>query len=113
MNIKKLRVLKGKTQQEVAKAINITQFTLSNYENEITEPNIETLKKIANYFDVSLDYLCENELAESKKENIKLFSDLKNKCYNLLVSMTEEQAKLTYSYMLGVTGQEFNYFTED
>ena len=57
MNLKKIRQNHGKTQLEVSNAINITQFTYSNYENEKTEPNIETLKKLADYYDVSIDFL--------------------------------------------------------
>lgn len=108
MKLKELRKQKNLTQLEVANYLKIARTTYSAYEQKANTPDIETLKKLANYFNVSLDYLCENELSESKNENIKLFSDLKNKCYNLLVAMNEEQVKLTYSYMLGVTGQKFD-----
>ena len=57
MNIKQARLNAGKTQSEIAKAIQSTQNTYSNYENGKTEPNIETLKRIADYFDVSIDFL--------------------------------------------------------
>lgn len=46
-----------KTQQEVANDLDISQKTYSNYENGITEPSIELLNSIADYFDVSLDFL--------------------------------------------------------
>ena len=57
MNLKQARLKANKTQIEIAKAINLTQNTYSNYEMGKTEPNIETLKKIADYYDVSIDYL--------------------------------------------------------
>ena len=57
MILKKLRISKMKTQQEVANDLNISQKTYSNYENGITEPSIGLLKSIADYFDVSLDFL--------------------------------------------------------
>ena len=58
MNIKKIRLTTGKSQLQVAKDLNISQQNFCRYENEQNEPDIETLKKIADYFDVSLDFLC-------------------------------------------------------
>lgn len=59
MNLKKIREETGKTQKQVAKDLKINANTLCNYENENTEPKIEMLVKFANYFNVSLDYLCD------------------------------------------------------
>ena len=58
MNIKSLRKQVNKTQEEVAKDLKLQKQTYQNYELGKREPDIETLKKIANYFDVSLDFLC-------------------------------------------------------
>ena len=52
-----LRKSKKLTQLEVAKMLEITDATLSNYELGNTEPNIATLKKMAETFQVSVDYL--------------------------------------------------------
>lgn len=60
----KLRYLRNHqelTQAEVAKSINILQSTYSNYEQGTREPDIATIKKLANFFDVSIDYLLEND----------------------------------------------------
>lgn len=61
MKLKELRVLNKLTQQEIADKLLIQQTTYCNYEKEKTQPPIELLIKIANFFNVSLDYLCENE----------------------------------------------------
>ena len=61
MKIKELRKQNHKTQLEIANAIQIAQTTYSGYETEQRTPDIETLKKIADYYGVSLDYLCEHE----------------------------------------------------
>lgn len=45
------------TQTEVAEALNLTRTAIANYENAIREPDLKTLIKLADYFDVSLDYL--------------------------------------------------------
>ena len=78
MNLKSTRIQSKKTQQEVADFIQINQNTYSNYENEKTQPPIETLIKIADYFNVSLDYLCGRQynnqigyIPDSKKDIIK------------------------------------------
>ena len=61
MKIKELRKQNHKTQHEVANFLKIAQTTYSGYETQQRTPDIETLKKIADYYGVSLDYLCEHE----------------------------------------------------
>ncbi|CEI72506.1 MULTISPECIES: helix-turn-helix domain-containing protein [Romboutsia] len=57
MRLKALRKEKGLTLEELAKELDTTKVTLSRYENGIREPKGETLNKLANYFNVSTDYL--------------------------------------------------------
>ena len=45
------------TQDELAKALHIDRKTLSNYETAYRTPNIYLVIKMADYFNVSLDYL--------------------------------------------------------
>ena len=52
-----LRQERGLTQREAAKALFISQGTYNNWENSKTQPSIEQLVSIADYFDVSVDYL--------------------------------------------------------
>lgn len=61
MKLKELRKEAGYTQKQMAEMLNITQPTYSQYENNIIEPDIKTLIKIANIFDISLDMLLERE----------------------------------------------------
>ena len=61
MKLKELRKQNKITQEEIAKLLQITQRTYSGYEMEKSEPTIETLCKIADYYGVSLDYLCEHK----------------------------------------------------
>lgn len=83
MNLKFLRAAKNKTQNEIAKDLDITQNTYSNYESEKTEPDIETLIKLADYYNVSLDFLCDRQwnnqigyIPDSKKEVVQLVLQL-------------------------------------
>ena len=55
--IRELRELAGLRQIDVAKATGIDQKTLSNYETEKTNPDSFSLICLADFFDVSIDYL--------------------------------------------------------
>lgn len=52
-----LRKKRKLSQQELSKRIGIARSTLAGYENNSREPDIDTLQKIADFFDVTLDYL--------------------------------------------------------
>lgn len=54
---KALRELKGVKQCDVAKALGVSQATVNRYEQGVKEPGREVLVRIADYFDVSLDFL--------------------------------------------------------
>lgn len=56
-NIRNLREDADKTQAEIAEYLNIKQTTYSKYELGKINVPIEMLIKIADYYDVSLDYL--------------------------------------------------------
>ena len=53
----KLRKEKGILQKELATYLNVTVATISNYEKGVHSPDYETLVKLADFFDVSTDYL--------------------------------------------------------
>ena len=53
----KLRSEKGVYQKELAAALNVSVGTVSNYEKGVHFPDLATLCKIADYFDVTTDYL--------------------------------------------------------
>lgn len=57
INLKKLRTEKGLTQDEISKDLGINRATYAHYETGRREPDAQTLKLLAKYFDVSLDYL--------------------------------------------------------
>ena len=61
MRLKELRAEKGATQKEVAEFIGCSPLVYSRYEREEREPDIDTLCRLANYFEVSIDYLVERE----------------------------------------------------
>lgn len=52
-----LRKEKGYLQKEVAAYLNVTVATISNYEKGVHTPDLNTLSKLADFYDVSTDYL--------------------------------------------------------
>ena len=55
--LRELRQEKGLSMKQLAKELNTTDAAVSNWENEINEPKISYLKALAQYFNVSADYL--------------------------------------------------------
>ena len=70
----KLRKEKGLSQEEFGNAINVSRQAISKWESEQTKPDIDKLKEIAKFFNVSYDYLLNDEIdniEETKKETSK------------------------------------------
>ncbi|MFK4567852.1 helix-turn-helix domain-containing protein [Enterococcus sp. UD-01] len=57
VNIRSIREDNDVTQQEMAKLLNVSQNTYSQYETGKIEWTASTLIKVADYFNVSVDYL--------------------------------------------------------
>ncbi len=56
-NLKLLRTKYKVSQQQLADIIGVTQQSINKYENHKVEPDIQTLIKLAEYFNTSIDYL--------------------------------------------------------
>ena len=59
MRLKNIRKAKGISQLKMAMDLNMSQNTISRYETGEREPGINELIKIADYFNISVDYLLE------------------------------------------------------
>ncbi len=55
--IKILRMARNLSQVELAKKLNVSKQSVSNWENDNILPSIEMLMEIARFFSVSTDYL--------------------------------------------------------
>jgi transcriptional regulator with XRE-family HTH domain len=64
-NLRYLRKQLSKTQSEIASLIKKGQTTIGNWENGISEPNLDELLVISNFFDIPLDVLVKVDLAET------------------------------------------------
>lgn len=56
-NIRKLRIDHGYTQEEIARLLNIKQNTYSQYEIGTLNYPVDALMILADFYDVSVDYL--------------------------------------------------------
>jgi len=61
-NIKKIRGVKGLSQQAFAEVFSLKRATLGAYEEGRSEPKIDTIIKVANYFSISIDDMLTKEI---------------------------------------------------
>jgi transcriptional regulator with XRE-family HTH domain len=76
-NLSFLRKKKGLTQAEVATALGLKRNTFSNYETTHSEPDLNTLEKIASFFDISMDELISIDLSKGGLVELKGGNDEK------------------------------------
>ena len=69
-NIKLLRKRRGRTQDDVAFALDMKRSTLSGYENEVAQPGIEALLQLSNYYGVSVDTLLKIDLSGLRESEL-------------------------------------------
>ncbi|HEN0518972.1 TPA: helix-turn-helix transcriptional regulator [Streptococcus agalactiae] len=92
--LKTLRKKKFLTQQKLADILEVKRATIAKWESKNAIPDIDTLHKISNYFDVNVDYLVgltddkqypeppndnENDLFNVTAENIYIFTEVAKK----------------------------------
>lgn len=90
--IKNLRLANHLTQVDLAKELNVTKQTVSNWENDNIQPSVDMLVKLADFFGATTDYLPGREIMTSinakdlSNEEIAhinlIIKDLKNRVKN-------------------------------
>ena len=92
--LKFLREKNGLKQKDLGNVLNYGSTTISNYESGRNEPSFADLCKIADYFDVSVDYLIgryENNLCYEEK--YKAFKKEDLQFWNIYKSLDDENQK--------------------
>lgn len=97
LHLKKLREAKKLTQTEVAHDINISRATYNNYELDKRQADYETLLKLAEYFDTTVDYLISDKLGESKRFPFP-FPD-EEQLYTSLSDLSKQEIKSLKTYV--------------
>ncbi|MGA1976645.1 MAG: LexA family transcriptional regulator [Bacteroidales bacterium] len=90
-NIKFLRKRRGRTQDDVAAALNLKRSTLSGYENGVAQPGIDVLVSFSRYFNMSIDTMLKvdvSKLSESQLGELERGYDAYIKGSNLRVLTT-------------------------
>ena len=67
--IRRLRRARDITQKELGRAVGVAESTISLYESGRNIPDLNMMRKLAIYFNVSLDYLVGNDVTEDQAEN--------------------------------------------
>ena len=102
--LKRLRAAKSISQSALAGVLGVTQQAVAKWETEKAEPDSRTLKKIANYFGVSTDYLLDNEtdnapkslaLDEKQSRLVKEYDNLNDEGRNVILTIL---ASLQFSH---------------
>lgn len=96
---------KGLKNSDVSRATGISNMTLSDWKNGKTKPKTDTMKKIANFFGVSVDYLMTGKESEFTIEMEKTDISLSNmnkrmKEYALKLSNLSEDDQDYITYMI-------------
>ena len=107
-NLKSLRKENNLLQKDIATFLKMSQNGYSQYENEVTDIPTIVLKKLSNYYNVSIDYLLclttkKDKYSDSKiiniTNNMNRLSEIRNDLdlYQLAVSQKLNVSRPTYS----------------
>lgn len=69
-NIRLLRKLRGLNQTEFGAKVQVKSETVSNYEREISKPDIDTIVKMSKFFGVTIDDLVNKDFSNQKNQPI-------------------------------------------
>lgn len=100
-NLNYLRKSKKISQQKLADDMGIPRTTLGDYERGKTEPNIEMLIRLADYFEVTIDALVRNNLSHRdleiiKNKNMKVLAITLDKDQNENIELVASKAEAGY-----------------
>lgn len=99
--LKDLRVAKGYTLKEVSEATGYTKSFISQLERDLKRPSLESLRKIANFLDVPITTLMENENVPASKEGCTVLSSEEHRRIRL-----SDQSPVLYEMLTPNTGAQ-------
>ena len=106
LKLKEIRLQAGKTQQEVADAVHLTQVGYNGYEKGRRFPNPSMLVKLADYFNVSVDELIGHEIIEIPE--IKHLRVEQQEVMKLVSELNSYQCSDVKRYIEGIISQQDN-----
>ncbi len=111
-NLLLLRKGKHLRQIDIANVLGIAVSTYSYWENDINEPDVESLKKLADFFDVSIDMLLDREnlsittlntsVQEVKQKWLSTLTKMQQSLIENVLKLNELQQYKVQAYMYGL-----------
>ena len=100
---------KGIQQKTFAENIGVTKHTITDWKNGRSKSYMKYIDKIADFFDVSADYLLEktDDKSPLPKEAINIFDNVDMNAFSrqLYEQLTKEERKKVQEYILFLTSQ--------
>ena len=96
--IKLYRENKKMTQNEVAGILDVSPATISKYESDALEPNIESLKRLAELFEISVDELLNEEEKKFDISKINVLDILREQKNMKLKGNLYHNTQITFAY---------------
>ena len=103
MQLKQLRTSKKLLQKDVAALLGIDRTTYAKYESGASEPNYETLLKLAEIFGVSTDYILGRD---EKKPAAETDNGREKEFVQLFEKLTPEQQDMVLAQLKGVVDSQ-------
>lgn len=115
LKIKQLRQEKNNTQRDIANLTGYRQTLVSKWENNEREPDITTLIRLAEYFNVSIDYLVGREEVKEKNNILESIPESRKHLVNEILSLSDAEARDIENYIKGYKDAKrssaINFFT--
>lgn len=95
-NIKKLRIEKHLTQEELANRVGVTKAMISAYETEIRYPSYDVLIKLSGVFGVTTDYLL--GLEKRRVIDISDLNEEESEAIVNLIAILKKKSHIWYNF---------------
>lgn len=100
MKLKELRTKVGISQAELSKKIGIPTTTLFNYELNKCEPSVDTLIKLADFYNITIDELVGRD---ADTINLKFLDETESYLIKKILKMNQLELAKTKAYVMGLT----------
>lgn len=117
--LSQLRIDNGKMKEELVVYLSITMDSYNRYERGTRQPDIDTLIKLADFYDVTLDYLLgrvESEQLYPDRGHLVTYKDLVSEGLNGKLAhglISEIVSKQSSEERIVVAGSKIKYVTKD
>ena len=100
LSLKRIRKQHKKTQNEVAKILKIDQTTYSGYETGKSNPNLDVLIHLADFYHITLDELVEHEVPYLI--NKSTLTEKQLEIFEMIRKLSDDNCRLVKAYLIGL-----------